>query len=148
MKTLFAVALVLAVVAAPAIADDGHSIIAAWEPGTMAADAAKTATKLAAPESSAEVGSMGILYATHTDTLSLQASYKFWDNGGWAAFGDVFWAPAIEAVGGGVSVAPPDDTPVVRQILAITGADRIGFGVHYHDAWEGTIYIVKDLVGF
>lgn len=93
-------------------------------------------------------GAMGILYATHTDTLSLQTSYRVCEYQDWQAYADVFWAPAVETVGGGVSVAPPEDTPVVRQILAITSADRIGFGLHYHDSWQGTVYIVKDVLTY
>jgi len=89
---------------------------------------------------------LGVLYATHTDTLSLQASYQVWTDGDWAAYADVFWAPAAESVGAGLSVAPPDDLPVVRQIRAATGASRIGAGLHYADAWEGTLYIVYDVL--
>ncbi len=93
-------------------------------------------------------GAIGVLYATHADTLSLQGSYRLWADDDWSAYADVFWAPAVEAVGGGVSVAPPPDTPVIRDILRFSGADRIGVGLHYHDTWEATLYIVKDLVGF
>lgn len=89
---------------------------------------------------------IGVLYATHTDTLSLQASYEVWANGGWAAYADVFWAPAAETVGAGLSVRPPADLPVVRQIVAVTGASRLGAGLHYSDCWEGTVYIVYDVL--
>ena len=89
---------------------------------------------------------LGILYATHTDTLSLQASYELWTDGDWAAYADVFWAPAAESVGAGLSVQPPADLPVVRQIVAVTGASRVGAGLHYSDAWEGTVYVVYDIM--
>ena len=101
-----------------------------------------------AEEADAPAGVMGILYATHTDTLALQTSYRIWSDDDWMACADVFWAPTVEAVGGGVSIAPPPDTPVIRDILRFTSADRIGVGLHYHDSWQGTVYIVKDIVGF
>lgn len=89
---------------------------------------------------------IGVLYATHTDTLSLQASYELWTDGDWAAYADVFWAPAAESVGAGLSVRPPADLPVLREIVAVTGASRIGAGLHYADCWEGTVYIVYDIM--
>ena len=89
---------------------------------------------------------IGVLYATHTDTLSLQASYQVWADRDWAAYADVFWAPAAETVGAGLSVSPPKDLPVIRQIRAVTGASRIGAGLHYADCWEGTVYIVYDVL--
>jgi hypothetical protein len=94
------------------------------------------------------LGAIGVLYATHTDTLSLQGSYRLWADDGWAAYADVFWAPAVEAVGGGVSVAAPPDTPMIREILRFSSADRIGVGLHYDGRWQGTVYVVKDLVAF
>ena len=89
---------------------------------------------------------LGVLYATHTDTLSLQASYELWTDREWAAYADVFWAPAAETVGAGLSVSPPKDLPVIRQIRAATGASRVGAGLHYSDCWEGTVYIVYDVL--
>ncbi len=94
----------------------------------------------------AHADGLEVLYATHTDTLSLQASYELWTDGDWAAYADVFWAPAAESVGAGLSVRPPADLPVVRQIVAVTGASRIGAGLHHADAWEGTVYIVYDVL--
>ena len=84
----------------------------------------------------AQPATIGVLYATHIDTLSLQTSYRLWADGDWAAYADVFWAPAAENLGGGVSVATPLRVPCV---------DRLGVGLHYDGSWQGTVYVVRTL---
>jgi len=139
----FATLIIVALLAAPALADGTHENIRDWEPvalidcdgidlALVPSDAIQANIKLAAPDATDSRASVGMLWCTRSGLMpNLVASYELTEFAGWDLYADLFGAVDLSGGGAGISADAPDQFPVFDAIKDALNADRAGIGIYY-----------------
>ena len=75
----------------------------------------------------------GVLWSSQEPALmpNIQGSVSVWEDAGWQAYVDTYFAIDLSSVGAGFSIASPPTTPVFSTFLSVLQADRAGPAVGY-----------------
>ena len=94
--------------------------------------------------------SAGVLWSTQEPAYmpNIQGSVSVWEDAGWEAYVDTYFAIDLSSAGAGISVSAPPSTPVFSTFLSVLEADRVGpaFSYSFDDgSWGLNIVCIYEI---